>query len=93
MNPLPPPVPPRVSGRDRLIALLWPSFVLAAVATGLFFAAVDPAQLMLFGRSAPLPPLAAYSIGFLCAWGFSAVSIAAGLYFALGNPPPPPRDD
>ena len=68
-----------------MIAVLWPSFVLAAVATGLFFSAFDPQQLMPFDRPTPVSRLAAYSAGFFAFWLFSALSIAVGLYFMKLN--------
>lgn len=68
-----------------MIAVLWPSFVLAAVATGLFFSTFDPEQLMPFDKPTSLSRLAAYSAGFFAFWLFSAVSIAVGLYFMQQN--------
>ena len=68
-----------------MIAVLWPSFVLAAVATGLFFSAFDPQQLMPFDKPTSLSRLAAYSAGFFAFWLFSAVSIAVGLFFMQQN--------
>ena len=70
-----------------MIAVCWPSFLLAVAATGVFFSAFDPEQLMPFGRPAPVSRLAAYSTGFFAFWLFSALSIAGGLYFAAWNGP------
>lgn len=67
------------------IAVLWPSFALAAVATGLFFSTFDPQHLMPLDRPVSISRLAAYSIGFLAFWLYSALSIAVGMYFVLLN--------
>ena len=75
----------KLSIRHVVIAVLWPSFALAAVATGAFFSAFDPHQLLPFGSTAPVSRLAAYSIGFLVFWFYSAVSVAVGLYFVALN--------
>jgi hypothetical protein len=75
----------QVTLKHWAIAVLWPSFALAAVATGLFFSTFDPQQLMPFDRPVALNRLAAYSIGFLAFWLYSALSIAVGLYFVLLN--------
>ncbi len=75
----------RVKVKLWMIAVLWPSFVLAAVATGLFFSTFDPQQLMPFDKPTSISRLAAYSAGFFIFWVFSAVSIAVGLYFMQAN--------
>ncbi len=69
----------------RLIAVLWPTFALAAVATGLFFSTFDPHDLLPFGASTSISRLAVYSIGFLVFWLYSAISVAVGLYFVAAN--------
>jgi len=74
-----------LSPRHVVIAVLWPSFVLAAIATGLFFSTFDPEQLFPFGAPTRFSALAAYGAGFLAFWMFSATSIAVGLFFAIGN--------
>jgi len=69
-----------------LIAILWPSFLVAGVATGLFFSALDP---LMITRELNLPAsrTAAYSIGFFGFWSLGALSSAATLYFR--NSPTP----
>ncbi len=71
--------------RRWLIPALWPSFALAAVATGVLFSAFDPHELMPFGESAAGGRLAVYSIGFFVLWFYSALSIAIGMAFATLN--------
>jgi len=58
---------------QKCIAVLWPSFLVAIVVTGLFFSAFDPDRLGI------------YSIGFLCFWLISTISGVGTLYFAMTN--------
>lgn len=74
-----------VSIKHRVIAILWPSFALAAIATGVFFSTFDPQQLLPYDSPTSISRLAAYSVGFFAFWFFSALSIAVGVYFLLLN--------
>lgn len=56
--------------------VLWPSFLMAGGAVGLFFSMVDPADLIVFGRPLEAGRLAVYTMGFLAFWGFGAASSA-----------------
>jgi hypothetical protein len=67
------------------IAILWPSFLIAAVATGLFFSAFDPEYLFPFNTEAEVSHLGVYSIGFFLFWLMSALSGIGTLYFSLTN--------
>jgi hypothetical protein len=59
----------------RVMMILWPSFLVAIAATGLFFSLFDPAELWLRGSGETgLPDLACYTIGFLSSWLFCALS-------------------
>lgn len=68
-----------------LIAVLWPSFALAGVATGVFFSTFDPHELRPFGNPVAGTRLAVYSIGFFAFWAYSALSIAVGTLLATLN--------
>ena len=70
---------------QKCIAVLWPSFLVAIVATGLFFSAFDPNDLYPFGNETGISRLGAYSIGFLAFWLVSAISGIGTLYFAMTN--------
>lgn len=70
---------------QKCIAVLWPSFLVAIVATGLFFSAFDPEDLYPFGEEAGVSRLGIYSIGFLCFWLTSTISGIGTLYFAITN--------
>jgi hypothetical protein len=76
---------PNVPGKHKCIAILWPSFLMAIVATGLFFSAFDPYDLFPFGKDTGLSRLGIYTIGFFLFWVLTAASGCDTLYFALTN--------
>lgn len=59
---------------QRSIAVLWPSFISAGLATIIFFAAFDPHELLLATRFAEAGRLAVYSVGFFLFWVLTAFS-------------------
>lgn len=67
------------------IAILWPSFLIAAVVTGLFFSAFDPEYLFPFNTDAEVSNLGVYSIGFFLFWLMTALSGIGTLYFSFTN--------
>ena len=75
----------QVPKTQKCIAVLWPSFMVAIVATGLFFSAFDPDDLYPFGEQTEISRLGIYSIGFLVFWLITAVSGIGTLYFAITN--------
>lgn len=81
------PVSSRVSRTQLAIAVLWPSFVMAIAASGVFFSAFRPRDLVPFNLDLDLSPLAIYSIGFFLFWLFAALSSFGTFYFTLSNPP------
>lgn len=54
--------------------VLWPSFLVASAATGVFFTLFDPADLLVFGREVDMGRMAAYTIGFFAFWALGAAS-------------------
>ena len=67
---------------QRLGVILWPSFLLAGIATMVLFAFVDPVELHAisfpeweFGRTA------GYTIGFFSFWLLTSISCAMTCYF------------
>lgn len=66
---------------QRLIWILWPSFIVGGVATGVFFTLFDPRELELFGEPLGSSRLAVYSIGFFAFWLFAAASSALTCFF------------
>lgn len=59
---------------QRLIWILWPSFVVAGIAEAVFFTLIDPQELYLFGEPVTLSRIATYSIGFFAFWALCAAS-------------------
>ena len=77
--------PLRPSRDQQLIAVLWPSFLTAIAATGVFFSAFDPSELAPFNLDMEISHLAIYSIGFFVFWVIALVSSFGTLYFAVAN--------
>lgn len=58
----------------KWMVVLWPSFLMAGVAEGVFFSLVNPQELYLFGQVVDYSPLATYTIGFFAFWALCALS-------------------
>lgn len=58
----------------KIFWVLWPSFVVAGIADGLFFSVIDPQELFLFGEPVRFSKIATYSIGFFGFWAVCAAS-------------------
>lgn len=67
----------------RLMAALWPSFLMAAVLEGLVFSLLDPELLDARLSHAGLSQLAVYSLAFLAFWAVTA--LASGLSLLLAE--------
>lgn len=65
---------------QRIVAILWPSFITAGIATVLFTTAFDPAELVLFADYG-ISRLGSYTICFFLFWVFGAVTSTATCYF------------
>ena len=59
---------------QRLIWILWPSFVVAGIAEAVFLTLIDPQELYLFGEPVAFSRIATYSIGFFAFWALCAAS-------------------
>ena len=66
---------------QKVIAVLWPSFLTAGVATILFFTAFDPELLMNVGGFEPVSRLGGYTIGFFLFWILTASTCVLTCYF------------
>lgn len=64
------------------ILVLWPSFIVGGIGEVVFFTALDPRELYLFGEVTHLSRLAVYSIGFFLCWAFAAASSAFTVFLA-----------
>ena len=58
----------------KIFRVLWPSFLVAGLAEGIFFTVIDPQELYLFGEPVHLSKIATYSIGFFGFWAVCAAS-------------------
>ncbi|AUH51139.1 hypothetical protein CXB49_10105 [Chromobacterium sp. ATCC 53434] len=56
------------------ILLFWPSFIIAVIATGVFYSIFDPAELTLHGHALFADKLTAYSVFLLVSWAFGALN-------------------
>lgn len=61
---------------NKLIWILWPSFIVAGIAETIFFTLFDPRDLQLFGMPQELSRVAIYSLGFFFFWIMAAGSSA-----------------
>lgn len=61
---------------QRVLWILWPAFLVAAVAELLFFALFDPADLHLFGQPLDIARTPVYTIGFFVFWAIGAAASA-----------------
>jgi len=67
---------------QRVIAILWPSFLTAGMATVLVFTAFDPQELAASkGYTEPVSRLGAYTIGFFLFWLLTLSSSMLTCYF------------
>ncbi len=82
MDPI---TPDRIPPTQQAIAVLWPSFLIAIVASGVFFSAFNPNDLAPFNLDIDISPLAAYSIGFFIFWLLAIASSLGTLYFTISN--------
>ena len=62
-------IPDKIPRIQQAISVLWPSFLTAIIATGIFFSAFNPRDLIPFNLDIDISPLAAYSIGFFFVLG------------------------
>ena len=79
------PIPDKIPTSQQVISVLWPSFIIAIAASGLFFSAFDPRDLVPYNLDIQVSPLAAYSIGFFLFWILAAASSYGTLYFTITN--------
>jgi hypothetical protein len=70
---------------QRILWVLWPSFLVAAVAELLVFAVIDPADLHVFGVPVDAGRMSIYTIGFFVFWAIGAASAALTTF--LGRSP------
>lgn len=67
-----------------LIWIMWPSFLVAAMAEGLLFSIVNPSELIFFGHYPNISDEGIYTIGFFVIWFFCSLSSALTAYILPG---------
>lgn len=65
---------------QRILWVLWPSFLVAAVAELLVFAVIDPVDLHIFGVPVEYGRMPVYTIGFFFFWALGAVASALTVF-------------
>lgn len=68
---------------QKVVAVLWPSFLTAGLAAVIFFTAFDPHDLHPFGADVELDRLGYYTIGFFCFWSLTLLSCLLTVYFRI----------
>ena len=81
---------------QRLITILWPSFLVAGVADIIFTTLFDPLEILYRGEALIEHRIAAYTIGFFVFWLLGITSSMLTCYFQRGADeinrcPLPPR--
>lgn len=66
---------------QKVIAIIWPSFLVAGVSTGLMFAYIDPTQFLFGTQYAQISRLGIYTITFFLFWLIGAASSILTCYF------------
>ena len=64
---------------QKVIAVMWPSFLVAGLETIIFFTAFDPQYVF---TEYNISRLGAYSVGFFMFWGFAILPCVLTMYFA-----------
>lgn len=100
-TPNPPAVAPesareaawRNAGRI-VMQVLWPAFLLAIIAEGIFFSIIDPRELVVVAESLRDSRVAAYTIAFFVFWALFACSSAITWFLShgVGEAPQRPGD-
>ena len=65
---------------QRILWVLWPSFLVAAAAELLVFAVIDPADVHVFGVPVDAGRMPIYTIGFLFFWVLGAAAAALTVF-------------
>jgi hypothetical protein len=64
----------------RLVWVVWPAFLVAAVAEAVFFTVFDPFELHFFGATLEMSRGAIYTMGFFGFWGLGIASSALTVF-------------
>lgn len=65
---------------QRVLWVLWPAFLVSAVAELLFFAVFDPSDLQVFGVPLDADRMPVYTLGFFFFWGITTAASALTVF-------------
>ena len=71
----------RIPPLQRIISVLWLSFLTSGIATGVFFSTIDPMELKYCVNFPEVSRTAAYSIGFFLFWLLAGGTSLLAVYF------------
>lgn len=71
----------RIPPLQRIITVLWLSFLTSGIATGVFFSTIDPMELKYCVNFPEVSRTAAYSIGFFLFWLLAGGTGLLAVYF------------
>ena len=69
----------------RLMWVIWPAFLVAAVAELVFFSVFDPFDLHFFGAPLEMSRQSIYTMGFFGFWGLGIASSALTVFLESGH--------
>lgn len=69
---------PRV---QKVVAVLWPSFIMSSIATIVFFTLFNPIDMLTCNGYSDVSQMAAYTIGFFLFWALTGSSCVLSMYF------------
>ena len=69
----------------RLMWVIWPAFLVAGVAEGIFFTIFDPFELHFFGAPLDMSRQAIYTMGFFGFWALGIASSALTVFLEGGT--------
>lgn len=82
------PIGDRPLGRAMMF-VLWPAFLMSAVAEGVFFSLIDPHELVVVGLHLADSREAAYTVTFFLFWALFSVCSGLTCLLVSSTPPPP----
>ena len=65
---------------QRTMWVLWPAFLVAGIAEGIFFTIFDPIELYFFGAPLDMSRTAIYTMGFFGFWALGAAASALTVF-------------
>ena len=71
----------RIPRTQRIITVLWLSFLMAGMATGGFFSSIDPLELRYCVSFPEISRTGAYTVGFFLFWILTAASSLLAVFF------------